>query len=174
MSDNMGYNLINILTDLESKGKKSKYPALTSFLEDFLQTNPDNILSSTYSDPNYTENRLNKVSFPSSYSYSEMNAPNPNGSVQSLMDAGVGNTINVLDLVQQGNLLQDLLIKQYQNAGIFGSELKGMQTKDVDNTLIGLDKMTKMINSTLSETEEDRIKNKQEEYIKGAGEIGDL
>jgi len=31
-----------------------------------------------------------------------------------------------------------------------------------------------MINSALSETEEDRIKNKQEEYIKGAGEIGDF
>tara|TARA_Y100000401_G_C8268675_1_gene197153 strand:+ start:69 stop:581 length:513 start_codon:yes stop_codon:yes gene_type:complete len=170
----MEYNLINILMDLESKGKKSKYPALTSFLEDFLKKNPNDILSPTYSDPNYTENRLNQVSFPNSYTYSEMNAPNPHGSVQSLMDAGVGNTINVLDLVQQGNLLQDLLIKQYQNANILGTELKGMQTKDVDNTLISLDKITKMINSALSETEEDRIKNKQEEYIKGAGEIGDF
>jgi len=177
MSDNMGYNLMDILTDLESRGKQAKYPSLTSFLEDFLQINPDNILSPTYSDPNYTENRLNKVSFPQSYSYNEMNAPyvpHHSQSTQVLMDSEAGSTINILDVIQQSDLIKDLLIKQYENASILGPELKGMQTKDVDNTLIGLDKITKMINSTLSETEEDKIKNKQEEYIKGAGELGDL
>ncbi len=157
----MEYNLMKMLESLESTGKKSKHPALTSFLSNFLNKNP-NVLDINYD----TKQRLGQVQFPQSYTFQQINAPNPKNT-KSLMDAGIGNTINVLDLVQQGDLLKDLLIKQYENANILGPELKGMQTKDVNKTLINLDKMTKMINSAIFETQEDIKKRNQERYIKG-------